>query len=781
MRKIATISFILVFASITSFAQKSHSDVIDVQHYIINLDITNTTTSYISGYADVVLKPVAENTEIIPLDLLELVVDSVKCDLSEVEGYTYNDTLLRVDLATSFGPADEITITVYYHGDPVTDPSNWGGWYCMSGYSFNLGVGFEDVPHCYGRVWFPCNDDFVDKALFTTRITTQFAHTAVCGGELIGVTEDTENNTKTWEWHIEHPIPTYLASVAVGAYKLVSHIYEGMERDIPVEFYVYPTDSARAAQSFVNIDTVLSIFETKFGPYAWNRVGYVAVPFNNGAMEHVTNIAIGKIFIDGTLGNEDLFYHELAHMWFGDLVTCSSAEDMWINEGWATFCEGIFREYVKGKSNALIFRRASHETVLRYYHVEDGGFHALYPMDQSITYSRTVYEKGASVAHAMRGYLGDDLFFPAVTAFLQANAYTSVSSYDFSDFLTTYTGIDMTDFFQDWVFTPGFVHYSIDSTQVVENGGNFDVTVYMKQKLRARETFANSNRVEVTFMNDDFTTNTQLMEFDGEFGVQTFSVPFNPMLTLCDYNEKMSDATIDETKFLTTAGTKSYSYLYFKATVLNIVPEDTAMLRITHNWAAPDTFQVAVPGLYIANHRFWTVEGNFPSTFKTKGEFTYSTATNASGYIDNDFITNNLDSLVLLYRPNRAAEWEIETITHSTIMKKMTVDSLKAGEYSLGIYDWDMYTKNRQNIVVNNASVYPNPNNGMFYLGLNENFCGTIRIFDMSGKLCYETIKNENSVYAVINATDLPDGLYLITGTSVEGKNIFNRKFLVQK
>jgi hypothetical protein len=783
MKKLCPITFILVLASLTSFAQKSHSDVIDVQHYIINLDITNTTTAYISGYTDVVLKPVQENTNIIPLDLLELVVDSVKCDLSEVEGFTYNDTLLLVDLATSFGPADEITITVYYHGSPVTDPSNWGGWYCMSGYSFNLGVGFEDIPHCYGRVWFPCNDDFVDKALFTTRITTQEIHTAVCGGELIGITEDAENNTKTWEWHIEHPVNTYLASVAVGSYKLVSHIYEGIERDYPVEFYVYPTDSARAAQSFVNIDTVLSVFEAKFGPYAWNRVGYVAVPFNSGAMEHVTNIAMGRAFIDGTLSYEDLFYHELAHMWFGDLVTCSSAEDMWINEGWATFCETIFREFVKGKNNALVFRRLSHEKVLRYYHIADGGFHALYPMDQSITYSSTVYEKGASVAHAMRGYLGDDMFFPAIKAFLQANAFTSVSSYDFSDFLTSNTSIDMTDFFQDWVFTPGFVHYSIDSTQIEENGGNYDVTVFMKQKLRGRETFANSNRVEVTFMNDDFTTNTQMMEFDGEIGTQTFTVPFNPMITMCDYNEKMSDATIDETKFLSTLGTKTYSYLYFKSVVQNVVAEDSAMLRITHNWAAPDTFQVAVPGLYIANHRFWTVEGNFPSSFKTTGEFSYSTATTSAitGYLDNDFITNSLDSLVLLYRPNRASEWEIEEMTHSTVLKRMTVDSLKSGEYSLGIYDWDMYTKNRQNIVVNNASVYPNPNNGMFYLGLNENFSGTIRIYDMSGKLCFETIKNDISDYSVINATDLTDGLYLITGTSHEGKNIFNRKFLVQK
>lgn len=781
MKKLRIIILLLSTFSNLTFAQKSHSDVIDVQEYIINLNITDITNSYISGYTDVILKPIVENTNIIPLDLLKLVVDSVKCDLCTIDGFTYNDTLLLVNLATAFNPDDEITISVYYHGNPIKDPSDWGGFYFMNGYAFNLGVGFDDTPHCYGRVWFPCNDDFEDKALLTTRITTQMTHTAVCGGELINVSENNTEQTKTWEWKIEHPIPTYLASVAVGSYKLVSHVYEGIERNIPVEFYVYPTDSTKTAQSFINIDTVLSVYEHKFGPYAWNRVGYVSVPFNSGAMEHVTNIAMGRDFIDGTLSDEDLYYHELAHMWFGDQITCSSAEDMWINEGWATFSETVFREFVKGRENALAYRRSSHETVLRYYHIQDGGFHALYPMDQSLTYSRTVYEKGASVAHAMRGYLGDNVFFQAITTFLQTNAYTSVSSYNFRDFLTSYTSVDMTDFFNDWVFAPGFVHYSIDSSTIVPSGSNFDVTVYIKQKLRGRETYANSNRVEISFMKNDFTVETQIMEFDGHIGAQTFTIAFSPMLVLCDYYERMSDATIDETKFLTTTGSKYYAYTYFKANVLSIVPEDTAMLRITHNWVAPDTFYNAVPGLYIANNRFWTIEGNFPTGFKTKGEFSYSTSASSTGYLDNNFITNSLDSIVLLYRPNRSIEWELEPMYNQKSLKRIIVDSLKSGEYALGIYDWDMYTKNRQNIVVNNASIYPNPNAGVFYLNLNEKFSGTIKIYDMNGRICWQSVKNELSDYTTINAPELVDGLYLITGTSHNGKNIFNRKFLVQK
>lgn len=782
MKKIILISAFAILAGLLS-AQKSHSDIIDVQEYTISLDFINMSNSLISGNTNVKLKPVNENTSIILLDLLALEIDSIKCDLSEIDNYTYNDTLITITLADAFGSADELNITVYYHGSPVTDPSGWGGFYFMSGYAFNLGVGFEDMPHCYGRVWFPCNDDFIDRATYKTIITTLPAHTAVCGGELVNITDDTENNVKIWEWHLDKTIPTYLASIAVGPYKLVSHIYEGIDRNIPVDFYVYPTDSAKVAQSFVNIDTVLSVYETKFGAYAWNRVGYVAVPFGSGAMEHVTNIAMGRGFIDGTLFYEDLFYHELAHMWFGDQITCSSAEDMWINEGWATFCETIFMEFVKGHANALVYRRKSHETVLRYYQIEDGGFLPLYPMDQSLTYSKTVYEKGASVAHALRGYLGDDVFFPAVTAFLQANAYTSVSSYDFRDFLTSYTGIDMTDFFQAWVFSGGFVHYSIDSTQIVQNGSDYDITVYMKQKLRGRTEFANSNKVEVSFMDTDFSTITENIEFDGEFGAQTFTIPFNPILVLCDYNEVMSDATIDETKILTTTGTKAYIYDYFKASVQLVNETEPALLRITHNWAAPDTFKIEVPGLFIANNRFWTIEGNFPASFKTKGEFQYSTAENAgpTGYLDNDFITNSLDSIVLLYRPNRESDWTIEPAVNITITKKITVDSLKNGEYSLGIYDWDAYMKIKTNIIVNNASIFPNPNNGIFSVKPEMEFTGTVYIYNMAGKLLQKSDFVNAAHEIVINASELPDGLYLVTGRDIKTNKTFNRKFIIQK
>ncbi|MDD4150060.1 MAG: M1 family aminopeptidase [Bacteroidales bacterium] len=781
MKKI-TLCLLLVIMTVLGFSQKSHSDIIDVKEYIITLDITDIIGEYIEGHTSLRLSPMQENTNTFLLDLQNLSIDSITCNQSELSDYTYNDTLISIELDNSFGPTDEITINVYYHGNPQKDPSGWGGFYFMDGYAFNLGVGFDDVPHVYGRVWFPCNDDFIDKAIYKTIITTQQNHTAVCGGELIQVIENTAEQTKTYEWHLNYEVPTYLVSVAVGDYKLQSHIYEGIEANIPVEFYIYPNDSARTANSFVNIDSVLRIYETKYGAYPWNRVGYVSVPFNSGAMEHVTNIAMGRDFINGTLDYEDLFYHELAHMWFGDYITCSSAEDMWINEGWATYNETVFTQYLNGLNAAREYRNASHEKVLRYYHIEDGGFHALYPMDQSLTYSRTVYEKGASTAHSLRGYLGDELFFGGMTQFLQENAYTSVSSYDMRDFLTDYTGIDMTDFFDDWVFSPGFFHFSIDSAIVQPNGAEFDVTVYMQQKLRGRDTYANSNRVEVSFMNTDYSVQTELMEFDGQFGVQTFTIPFNPILTLCDYNQVLADATIDQVKFVKSTGLSYYNYTYFVAEVQSVNANDSTFFRVTHNWAAPDTFKTKIPGLIIANHRYWTIESVQTGNFKAKGRFTYNYSASSSGYVDNSFITNTLDSLVLLYRPNKAADWNIEPANQVNVVRKFTVDSVKTGEYALAIWNWDIYTDIiNQKKIANLVDIYPNPNTGEFYLKTEENYSGTAQIFSNTGALVYQTdIKNTDTEIR-FELGNLSDGLYFLQLIDDKSNRVITKKIIVQK
>lgn len=682
---------LLLFNVSSNIQAALKSDTIDVINYSINLDLSNYTSYQIFGNTELKIASKVQGLNYTCLDFLGLSVDSIFVN-DNVVSFSYNDTLLKISLPLAQNLGDTFFINVFYHGHPVVDPSGWGGFYFSSGYAFNLGVGFEDNPHNYGRVWYPCIDDFIDRASYDFHIKTSNENTAVCGGVLLS-TELNVDSTKTYHWRLNEEIPTYLSSVAVGSYKLVPDTFHGIEGSIPINIYARPTDSTKAVNSFINLKEILSAFETSFGPYRWNRVGYVSVPFNGGAMEHATNIAYPASSIDGTLTDEYLYAHELAHHWFGDLITCNAPEDMWINEGWASFCEYIYMEYLYGKEDAKKYIRNEHAYNVRALHYEDDGFRAVYGIPHEYTYSTTVYEKGATVAHSLRGYLGDSLFFSSVKQLLEEFAYQSISSFQMRDRLSEYSGVDLTAFFDTWVFSPGFPHFAVDSFKVAENGSLYDVTVYMKQKNRGGTHFANQNKVELTFMDKDWNQTTRIIEFSGERGGQTFSLPFNPDIVIADIDEKLCDATVDNYMIIDSAENLSFDKTYFLAYVTQI--SDSAFLRVEHNWVAPDASVEPVPGLVISDMRYWKIDGILPDTFVASGKFYYNKLANASSYLDHTLVTSISDSLALLYRRDLTRPWELCTLKAGSIFSGyLTDDTLRLGEYVLGVYDYDRFVAN---------------------------------------------------------------------------------------
>src|SRR5690606_16355521 len=131
-------------------------------HYSINLDLTEVQQQNIAGNCEITFTPKLNNVNSIRLDLLMLQIDSILVN-GQAATYTYNDTIIQLALGSNFSPADTGLIKVYYQGSPQGDGSNWGGWHSQSGYYYNLGVGFAANPHTYGRAWFPCFDNFVEK------------------------------------------------------------------------------------------------------------------------------------------------------------------------------------------------------------------------------------------------------------------------------------------------------------------------------------------------------------------------------------------------------------------------------------------------------------------------------------------------------------------------------------------------------------------------------------------------------------------------------------------
>lgn len=192
--------------------------------------------------------------------------------------------------------------------------------------------------------------------------------------------------------------------------------------------------------------------------------------FTAGAMEHATNISIGRAFINGTLGYETLWAHELSHMWWGDKVTCKTDADMWLNEGWASFNEALFTQALYGNTAYKNWIRTNHRKVLQFAHISDGSYLALNAIPSDYTYGATAYQKGADIVHTLRNYLGDSLFKVGTQHYLDSFAYGNASSANLRDALTSATGINMNRFFDDWIFTPGFPHFSIDSVVYFPGG-----------------------------------------------------------------------------------------------------------------------------------------------------------------------------------------------------------------------------------------------------------------------------------------------------------------------
>jgi aminopeptidase N len=321
--------------------------------------------------------------------------------------------------------------------------------------------------------------------------------------------------------------------------------------------------------------------------------------------------------------------------------------------------------------------------------ISDGGYYALYGIPQTITYGTTVYQKGGQVVHTLRGYMGDSLFFSGVKAYLQKYSYNYASTYDLLDFLTSYSGIDLGSFFDAWVFSPGFPHFSVDSVVTIKSDSGFDVTVFVRQKLRGTTHYAIANHLELTFMDGKWQKITDTIVFSGISGSKTFHLPFAPEAVMADMAEKISDATTDENKIIKNKGEYEFRQTFCKLRVEKVA--DSALVRVTHNWVAPDGLIDLQPGLHISDSRYWTVEGIFPPGFMAQGIFAYNTAIN----LDKSLITNPGDSLVILYRPRAGKPWKGTGFTRqgSYTEGTITIDNLQKGEYTLAVWDSDYLDK----------------------------------------------------------------------------------------
>lgn len=688
-------------------AQDGTPDSIDALHYDLRLDIGNKYNKQISGSAAVtmrVLRPVDSLT----LELCPATVDSVLLDGANVS-YNFDQERRLLTVPFNGNAGDTVLMTVFYRKGQIIMPQGWGGFYFDNNIYYNLGIAIYEYPHNVGKAWFPCRDNFTDKATYSMHITAKPGWRAICSGVKTGEVEYDDGSLMT-EWNLNHLTPTYLVGVAVAPFHIIERDYESEYATYPAILGYLNHDSVHVWNAYQNMSKVIPMYERCFGPYRWDRVGYVSTP--KGSMEHSANIA----FTTQCMASQDetcraTMSHEFAHSWFGNLVTCANSKDMWINEGGASFCEEVAIQAMTEDTNRLYYRefaRKNLRNVLLNAHVADDGFKPLYGQTWQYTYGTTVYKKGATVWHSLRGYMGDSLFYASLRTLFNRAAFQSLDSWQLRDSLSAYSGMDLTDFFDFHVFRPGFVDYVVDSLTNAASG----TTVYLRQKLYGTDTMMDGSRVWVTFFSNGFAKEKRLVTFDGERGSATFQLPFEPLLAVVDYDEELSKASLSQQVTIKEKGSVVLEDALSRIDTRKVVAGDSAWLYVTHHWSKPDT--TLSPQVERMADRFWKVEGVIPDGFMMSGMFYYS-RTGEDRTLDDGLLpsSGDFERLRLMYRRDANDTWRVVAARHTngTSQVYFVDNNLKVGEYTLAVVDTN-YVSVESPDGESSIQIFPNPTNG---------------------------------------------------------------------
>jgi aminopeptidase N len=473
-------------------------------------------------------------------------------------------------------------------------------------------------------------------------------------------------------------------------------------------------------------------------------------------MEHVTNIAYPQSAISIAYESE-IMAHELSHHWWGDLMTCETQEDMWLNEGMASYSERMFLEWTYNYAKYLAEVKLIHDDLIKYVHLKEKGFRAISGVPFEYTYGDHVYKKGADVAHTLRTYMGDAAFFAGLKYVLQQKAYKNMNSLEFRNLLQTSSGQNLTDFFNNWVFNGGWPHFSIDSVKTTGTSVPYMHTVYVKQKLHGAPTLYSNVPLEITFMNSAWNKEIKNIVMSGATQSFTMQTTVLPVFIGMNVDSKISDAISSEYKIIKTTSTISYA-LGKASLIVSNKGADSSYIRIEHNLVKADAIKNNIHNFRLNTQHYWKIDGILSSGFVSKLRFNYDGNKNTSGisYLDTCLTTVNGDSLILLYRKNPSDDWkEVNSYTKFKSAAKtgfVTVDTFKLGEY--------VFANGKSSVLIglnekNKSSVemeiFPNPASHQLTVNfinykITSSHC--IDIVDVQGKIVkhIQNISNENSI-----------------------------------
>ncbi len=443
----------------------------DVQAYDIAIRIDDTTQT-LYGAVTMTTRCVATQVASIHVDLAaSLIVDSILSPTGRLAAFHDSD-LVEAHLGRDHAEGEEFALTVYYHGHP-----NEGGF---KGFAFDTHLDNQVISSLsepyFARTWWPCKDRMDDKAdSFSIAITVDTSFYVASNGTLDSVAEH-GNNSHTFHYTERHPMATYLFSVAISDYEVWtdSWVYNDGLDTMPIVHAVYPDRLSYSRGKYDVTPHALTVLSELFGlyPFADEKYGHANFEWG-GAMEHQTMSSMSG----SDFGfSEQVVVHEMAHQWWGDMITCESWGHIWLNEGWASYAEALYYLEKDGWTTYHDYMRAMDYTGGGTIFVSDTtSLHAIFHPGLS-------YDKGAWVLHMLRGVLGDSLFFAGVRAYYDSQyQHGAITTEKFRDLFEQASGTELDWFFEEWIYGEHRPDYRLAWYQEPAPAGGVDFYLLVRQ------------------------------------------------------------------------------------------------------------------------------------------------------------------------------------------------------------------------------------------------------------------------------------------------------------
>ena len=477
----AVLTGLVLAGSMASFAQPASSPTpphvgLDVQQYDFQLTLTDASNEIV-GEATVTVRPTTDTLTAIRLDLDDpqpsagtgMTVESVTETGEAVPFEQANDHLViqaaespRADTERTFTiryrgvPSDGLIIDTNQHGDRTFFGDNWPN---------------------RARHWLPVVDHPSDKASVAWTVTAPAHYDVIANGRRLGQTDD--GNTRTTRYRTDAPLPTKVMVIGVARFAVDSI---GVQSDVPMQSWAYPQDRATALQDLQVAPRIVRFFEGNIAPYPFDKLANVQSTTRYGGMENAGAIFYSEQSMSDNRPSTDLIAHEIAHQWFGNTVTESGWEHLWLSEGFATYLEHLYLEYAEGaepmrkamreaRSKALAFQSRAPDTPLVDTTYAD-------PVELLNT---NPYDKGAWVLHMLRFELGDGDFWETLQTFYERHKTGNASTADFQSAAEDVSGKDLGVFFDQWTRRAGYPILDIQY-QYAEADEHVSVTVEQMQR-----------------------------------------------------------------------------------------------------------------------------------------------------------------------------------------------------------------------------------------------------------------------------------------------------------